>query len=233
MKTKNQRVVFVSSSNGNRYEAFCELADHIGFQPTHAHTVSELFEILNDSNNNIDLILFDIDTLYNPNDANVLDIINTVSTLSKCSHSQVSPVLSVVTNDSTEPATIRDAMTTDIKGFIAKFDFDKVDDNIFALKELLAGKSFTDKAIIEKIRPTKRNSQKKYNVKVNGIDLTIRQEQILKLICDRGASNKQIARLLNLSESTIKLHIGAILKKYGLRNRTQLALFAKSHYSKK
>ena len=54
--------------------------------------------------------------------------------------------------------------------------------------------------------------------------LTAQQQVIFDLIRYRGASNKQIARYMNLSESTVKFHVGAILKKYHLRNRTQLAV---------
>ena len=55
------------------------------------------------------------------------------------------------------------------------------------------------------------------------IKLTPRQQQIAHLIVNRGYSNKEIARSLNLSESSIKLHVGGLLKKYGLKNRTQLS----------
>ena len=55
------------------------------------------------------------------------------------------------------------------------------------------------------------------------INLTPRQKEISELIVRRGLSNKQIARHLNISESAVKLHIGTILKKYGLKNRTQLS----------
>ena len=51
--------------------------------------------------------------------------------------------------------------------------------------------------------------------------------QILNLIKERGASNKVIAKTLNITESTVKLHVGIVLKKFGVKNRTQLALFSK------
>ena len=59
--------------------------------------------------------------------------------------------------------------------------------------------------------------------------LTPRQRQILNIVATRGISNKSIARMLHISESTVKLHMSGILKKFGLRNRTQLALFARDH----
>ncbi len=59
------------------------------------------------------------------------------------------------------------------------------------------------------------------------IVLTPRQQQILDIIATRGASNKIIAKMLSISESTVKLHVGCIFRKYGVKNRTQLAVFAK------
>jgi len=59
------------------------------------------------------------------------------------------------------------------------------------------------------------------------IVLTPRQRQVFDLLSTRGASNKTIAKMLNISESTVKLHLGVIFKKYGVRNRTQLAIFAR------
>ena len=58
------------------------------------------------------------------------------------------------------------------------------------------------------------------------LSLTVRQEQVFKFITERGASNKVIAKSLGISESTVKLHVTEIFKKYGVRNRTQLAVFS-------
>jgi DNA-binding CsgD family transcriptional regulator len=55
------------------------------------------------------------------------------------------------------------------------------------------------------------------------IKLTKRQQQIFDLIKE-GRSNKDIAKWLKVSESSVKLHVGGILKKYGARNRRQLML---------
>jgi DNA-binding CsgD family transcriptional regulator len=54
------------------------------------------------------------------------------------------------------------------------------------------------------------------------ITLTFRQEQILKMVCEKGMTNYQIAKRLDLSESTVKMHIGIVFKKYGVRDRSQL-----------
>ncbi len=43
-----------------------------------------------------------------------------------------------------------------------------------------------------------------------------------------GKSNKQIAHELGLTEGTVKVHVTAILRHLGVRNRTQAALTAQS-----
>jgi hypothetical protein len=40
----------------------------------------------------------------------------------------------------------------------------------------------------------------------------------------KGASNKVIARRLGMCESTVKAHMGEIFRRYGVSNRTQLAM---------
>lgn len=58
------------------------------------------------------------------------------------------------------------------------------------------------------------------------IKLTYRQQQVLHMIRDRGLTNKQIAKEFGISEQAVKLHVSLIMKKYGVKNRTQLALFS-------
>ena len=42
----------------------------------------------------------------------------------------------------------------------------------------------------------------------------------------RGASNKEIARTLDIAETTVKIHVQHILRKLNLSSRVQAALFA-------
>jgi two-component system nitrate/nitrite response regulator NarL len=44
-----------------------------------------------------------------------------------------------------------------------------------------------------------------------------------------GASNKQIAYELKISDGTVKVHVKAILKKIHVQNRTQAAIWALNH----
>ncbi|WP_431858395.1 response regulator [Azospirillum sp.] len=53
--------------------------------------------------------------------------------------------------------------------------------------------------------------------------LTQRQREVLERLRE-GKSNKQIAHELGLSEGTVKIHMTAIFKSLGVRNRTQAAM---------
>jgi DNA-binding NarL/FixJ family response regulator len=55
--------------------------------------------------------------------------------------------------------------------------------------------------------------------------LTPREREVLVLI-GRGFPNKQIARELDISEKTVKTHVGHVLAKLGVTDRTQAAVFA-------
>jgi len=58
--------------------------------------------------------------------------------------------------------------------------------------------------------------------------VTPRERQIVDLL-SVGASNKEIAKRLNVTERTVKAHLTAIFRKLGLSGRLQLALFALEH----
>lgn len=57
--------------------------------------------------------------------------------------------------------------------------------------------------------------------------LTGRERQVLKLIAE-GASNREIASSLSISEGTVKNHVASILGRLNLRDRTQAAIVATS-----
>lgn len=57
------------------------------------------------------------------------------------------------------------------------------------------------------------------------LGLTDRQKDVLRLIM-RGLPNKLIGRQLQLAEGTVKVHVSAVLRALGARNRTQAVLAA-------
>lgn len=60
------------------------------------------------------------------------------------------------------------------------------------------------------------------------INVTPKEKLILDLLITRGLSNKQLARHLRCAESTVKMHVGHLLKKFGAKNRVQLVLFVQN-----
>lgn len=58
--------------------------------------------------------------------------------------------------------------------------------------------------------------------------LTAREREIVQCLA-HGASNKVIARQLDIAESTVKIHVQNILKKLNLTSRVQVAVYAVEH----
>ncbi|HNA20645.1 MAG TPA: response regulator transcription factor, partial [Agitococcus sp.] len=58
--------------------------------------------------------------------------------------------------------------------------------------------------------------------------LTPREKEVLQLV-STGQSNKEIARKLDIGESTVKFHIQSILRKLNLTSRVQAAVYASQH----
>ena len=61
-----------------------------------------------------------------------------------------------------------------------------------------------------------------------GGDLTMRELEVTRLVA-QGRSNREIAEEFVISEKTVKTHVGHILAKLGLKDRTQLAIYALTH----
>ncbi|MGL9617022.1 LuxR C-terminal-related transcriptional regulator [Bradyrhizobium sp. U531] len=57
----------------------------------------------------------------------------------------------------------------------------------------------------------------------DSITPTPRERELMILIA-RGLQNKNIAYELKISENTVRAHIGNIMRKYRLQNRTQIAI---------
>jgi len=99
-----------------------------------------------------------------------------------------------------------------------------------SIKRAARGESVMSPQIAHKLADSLRASPKE-NVVATDIDpgkLSPREREIIVMLA-HGDSNKEIARMLNLSESTIKIHVQGILRKLNIAKRVQAAVYAVEH----
>jgi DNA-binding NarL/FixJ family response regulator len=61
------------------------------------------------------------------------------------------------------------------------------------------------------------------------VHLTPREVEVARLLA-YGASNKQIAQKLNVSDFTVRDHVSCLLKKFGVASRARLAVVLSSGF---
>jgi DNA-binding NarL/FixJ family response regulator len=128
------------------------------------------------------------------------------------------PVVEVVAMTSfVEEAMIRDALEAGAAGYLLK-DAD-ADEVAQAIRAALAGQMHLDPSVARLLADSVRRPRPA------GADLTPREREVLGLVA-QGASNREIAETLVVSERTARTHVSAILGKLGLASRTQAALWA-------
>jgi DNA-binding NarL/FixJ family response regulator len=81
--------------------------------------------------------------------------------------------------------------------------------------------------IFQKMRPPAVDTAKNPRLPPGLDALTPREREVFVLI-GQGASNREIAQALFLSEGTVKNHVTHVLSRLNLRDRTQVALLAAS-----
>jgi len=90
------------------------------------------------------------------------------------------------------------------------------------IERALSGKMVLSEAITQVLASAIRSPANKNQA--NADSLTQRELEILKLIA-KGLSNKLIARELNISDGTVKVHVKHLLKKLHLRSRVEAAVW--------
>lgn len=120
---------------------------------------------------------------------------------------------------------ILEAYCSGADGYILK-DI-KPDSLISAVKCVCSGLVCMNKSVLKIIHKGMPEMPEEMPIKIKkeGIRFNAKDMEIIRLIGD-GMSNRQIADALNYSEGTIRNRISAILYETGLRDRTQIALFA-------
>lgn len=124
----------------------------------------------------------------------------------------------IVISASEDSRAIRAILATGVKGYIPKRSEIKVFAN--AVKLVIDGGTYVPPSLLDGTIANNFGSRNS-GVKM----LTARQSQVLDLIA-QGKSNKQIAYDMGVSESTVKLHINALLRSLHVTNRTQAVITA-------
>lgn len=226
-KTKVMAIINPAISHDDEIQLAKKLMDNYPIAFLIYRDVKELFPVLSGPNR-IDYVAVDLVALNSLQNVDVFAVLNTLSTLLACSDSSNAGQAKIVilVGPTTPPELIKEVMGLPTVSFIGLRGGDG-----FTYEEIgasLAAILANDNTIPQQVQ-NMLSKRRKTGKSGNAINLTPRQRQIFNLVANRGASNKVIAKMLNISESTVKLHMGALLKKYKVRNRTQLAVFAKDN----
>ena len=96
------------------------------------------------------------------------------------------------------------------------------EDMLVQIERALSGKMVLSESITQVLATAIRNPTGK--AEASSDSLTQREIEILKLIA-KGLSNKLIARELDISDGTVKVHVKHLLKKLHLRSRVEAAVW--------
>ncbi|MFM9271188.1 LuxR C-terminal-related transcriptional regulator [Halomonas elongata] len=125
--------------------------------------------------------------------------------------------------------TVLEAIRLGAVGYIPKST--PRDDLIAALQQVLEGQMYLPADILRRPPAPVATSRCEPVADLESsalAQLTAKQLQVLeRMTC--GDSNKQIARELNIAETTVKTHVSAILNKLGVNSRIQAILAAREH----
>ena len=128
----------------------------------------------------------------------------------------------VVLSAADDRRSVLQAVEMGAAGYIPKTSSSRV--MLSALKLVLSGGVYLPPALIERSTPRGEGLNPAVVEQAMSI-LTPRQREVLSLLGE-GKSNKEIARILELAEGTVKLHVTAILKALNVNNRTRAVVAA-------
>lgn len=204
--------------NGGVFE---EIASKLNFKGHRISSLKELIGFLSYHDQAPALIVIDKELL---DKYDVPKLLDSLKILLQIKFQECQVKFAVRINGSINKQDVKSYKSIGVLGLVPRTGSFNYHLNLKAYDTLLRGEDFwPDECVIRSPGVSKKSQEN-----VDGIHLTDRQLQVQKLLCERGLSNKAIARQLNISESTVKIHVSAILKRYAVRNRTQLALAAKN-----
>ncbi len=127
----------------------------------------------------------------------------------------------LVFTSSQEEEMINAAVEAGVLGYLIKDA--QLSELLLAIREVSQGRAYLSPQIASKLMSVMRKRKNNHPTQPSPESLTPRETEILRWV-GQGASNRQIAEALTLSEGTVRTHVHNILQKLGLKNRYQAIL---------
>lgn len=138
------------------------------------------------------------------------------------------PVLILTVSDAEED--LADAIRAGAQGYLLK-DMEP-DDVVDAVQRAVRGETVVAPTMTMKLVHLLQGGEPAGSKADALKQLTAREREILSHLA-QGLSNKAIARILDISHDTVKLHVRHILSKLNLTSRVEAAVFAVEHKSRR
>lgn len=185
--------------------AMCQaLNDIVGADLLQAASLSETIAQL-EANPDIDLVFLDVKMPGNDGLTGLTQV-----------RAQFPDVLVVMVTAFEEPELIRKALALGACGFIPKSA--SIECIAEAVERVLDGDQWLPDTLSDSVDVSQEDD---FSAKLS--QLTPHQFKVLRMVAD-GLLNKQIAYELDISESTVKQHVSAVLRKLGVINRTKAGI---------
>ncbi|MBD8906859.1 response regulator transcription factor [Methylorubrum zatmanii] len=117
----------------------------------------------------------------------------------------------------------QDALSLGFHGLVVRRQ--REDEMLMAVRTILEGRLYAPSAILPVKPPDPAAPIRQAERGERSFGLTLRQREVLALI-GKGLSNREIAVALSIAEATVKIHVSAVIRVLGVRNRTEAALLA-------
>ena len=123
---------------------------------------------------------------------------------------------------------VLDALVAGACGYF--FKDSQEDEIVAAVQAAVEGDTIVSPAMVTRLIGELREQRRRERVQAapKPPPLTSRQLEVLRLLA-QGRENSAIATELSISPSMVKLHVAHLLKRLGLKNRVQAAVFAVRH----
>ncbi len=186
------------------------LVDIVGDSILEVASFSEAYEAI-EEHDEIELVFLDLNMPGNEGLTGLTEL-----------RTQFPSVLVVIVSAEEDPTLIRRAIDLGASGYIPKSTpLPQIAD---AVNKVLDGEQWLPGNINDAISQLENQQDKAFADKL--AQLTPHQFKVLKMMAD-GLLNKQIAYELDISESTVKQHVSAVLRKLEVINRTKAGVLFK------